>query len=139
VKGPHGRAEGAGSHSGAGGARERRILLVEDDESIREFIEMALSDDGYEVAAAADGAAALELVGRWRPQLVLLDMRMPKMDGWKFSEAYRRLPEPRPPVVVLTAARDAAQSAAEIGADDYLAKPFDLADLMRLVKRFVPD
>ena len=115
----------------------KRILLVDDDESIRQFIHMALSDDGYEVATACDGAAALELIPTWSPSLILLDMRMPGLDGWAFSERYRKTPKPHVPVVVLTAARDAAESASQIEADGFLAKPFDLADLIRIVGRFV--
>ncbi len=113
-----------------------RVLVVDDDESIRQFIELALSDDGYDVTCAAEGGAALELATSAPPNLILLDMRMPGMDGWRFAQAYRKTPRPHAPIVVLTAARDAAEYAAQIKADGYLAKPFDLADLMRLVKRF---
>lgn len=116
--------------------RQRRILVVDDDESIREFIEMALSDGGHEVRTAADGRAALDLIEGWKPTLILLDMRMPGMDGWKFSRAYREGPGPHVPIIVLTAARDAGRSASEIAADAFLAKPFDLADLLSLVERF---
>lgn len=113
-----------------------RVLLVDDDESIRDFVRMALSDVGYDVATAEDGRAALELLARWQPSLILLDMRMPRMDGWQFSRAYRDTPRPHAPIVVLTAARDAAESAAEIRADAHLAKPFQLAELIQLVRRF---
>lgn len=116
-------------------SQRQRILVVDDDESIREFIEMALSDDGHEVRTAADGRAALELIEGWKPTLILLDMRMPGMDGWKFSRAYRAGPGPHVPIIVLTAARDAAQSASEIAADAFLAKPFDLAELLELIER----
>lgn len=117
----------------------KRILVVDDDDSIREFIEMALSDDGYEVAAAPDGQTALDLALKSRPSLILLDMRMPGMDGWKFSRSYHESPGPHAPIVVLTAARDAAASAAEIQADGFLAKPFDLAELVQLIRKFSRD
>jgi CheY-like chemotaxis protein len=113
-----------------------RVLLVDDDESIRDFVRIVLSDAGYEVATAEDGQAALELLAGWSPSLILLDMRMPRMDGWQFSRVYRERPEPHAPIVVLTAARDAAASAAEIQADAHLAKPFHLADLVHLVNRY---
>jgi DNA-binding response OmpR family regulator len=58
------------------------ILFVDDDESIREFVTMALTDEGYQVSTAPHGAAAIELVNREQPSLILLDMRMPIMDGW---------------------------------------------------------
>lgn len=111
----------------------RRVLVVDDDESIRQFIEMALDDDGFEVAVAAEGASALDTAVRFRPHVILLDMRMPGVDGWSFAEAYRDAPGPHAPILVLTAARDAEVYAAEIGADAFLAKPFDLAELIRML------
>jgi CheY-like chemotaxis protein len=111
--------------------------VVDDDESIRQFIRMALTDRGYEVRVAEHGKAALALIAAGRPDLILLDMRMPVMDGWAFAQAYRALPPPHAPVIVLTAARDAEQYASQIAADAFLAKPFDLSELFRLVKQFL--
>jgi two-component system OmpR family response regulator len=65
----------------------RRVLVVDDDASIRDLVDMALSDDGYEVISAAHGAAALVLVGRAKPDVILLDMRMPVMNGRTFAQA----------------------------------------------------
>jgi CheY-like chemotaxis protein len=65
-----------------------------------------------------------------------LDMRMPVMDGWEFSRVYRESNNSHAPIVVLTAARDAAESADDIDADGYLSKPFDLLDLLDVVRRF---
>ena len=113
----------------------RRVLIVDDDDSIREFISMALTDDGYEVATAEEGLRALDLARSWKPTLILLDMRMAGMDGWSFARAYRDVPGGRAPILVLTAARDAAMYAAEIEADAFLAKPFELRDLLNLVAR----
>lgn len=110
-----------------------RILVVEDDDLIRELVNLVLSSAGYEVVTASDGAAALEAIEGARPDLVLLDMRMPVMDGWEFARRYRAQPEPHAPIVVLTAARDAAQRAAEIHANGYLGKPFDVNELLALV------
>jgi two-component system, chemotaxis family, chemotaxis protein CheY len=115
-----------------------RILVVDDDEGIAEFVGMALSDDGYEVATVLHGAAALDLVGRQAPDVILLDMRMPIMDGWEFARRYRERPGPHAPIVVMTAARDAATRASEIEADGVLAKPFDLDALLEIVARFTP-
>ena len=115
----------------------RPILIIEDDEAILSTLELALGDEGYEVLTAMDGAAALEVIERQAPALILLDMKMPVMDGWTFAHAYRRQPEPWAPVLVVTAARDAAQRAAEVGADGYLAKPFELDDLLDLVGRYL--
>jgi CheY-like chemotaxis protein len=118
--------------------RAARILVVEDDENIRELVDVILSGAGYEVVTAPDGAAALQVVGTTRPDLVLLDMRMPIMDGWEFARRYRARPEPPAPIVVLTAARDAAQRAAEIHADGFLGKPFDVESLLSLVSHHAP-
>jgi two-component system, chemotaxis family, chemotaxis protein CheY len=111
----------------------RRILIVDDDESIRQFIEMALTDRGYEIVTAEHGRAALESIAAHPPDLILLDMRMPVMDGWAFAKEYEKRPGPHAPVVVLTAARDAEEYATQIVADAYLPKPFDLKSLHGVV------
>jgi CheY-like chemotaxis protein len=113
-----------------------RVLVVDDDESIRQTVEMALSGEGYEVRTASDGAQALSLVTDWAPQVILLDMKMPGTDGWAFAAEFRSLPEPHPPVVVLTAASDAPKWAAEIDADAVLPKPFDLDALLDMVATY---
>jgi len=112
---------------------KQRILVVDDDPAILDFVSLALADEGYEVRAAADGRSALELIDQWAPDLILLDMRMPIMDGWEFAKAYAARPGPHAPIVVLTAAQDAAGLAREIQAVDYVAKPFSLDDLLRVV------
>lgn len=114
---------------------QRRILIVEDDLSIADFVEMALTDEGYQVVHMADGAAALAETIRIRPALILLDMRMPVMDGPQFAAVYRQSPPPHAPIVVLTASRDAATAAEEIAANGVLAKPFDLNDLLTLIEQ----
>jgi CheY-like chemotaxis protein len=112
-----------------------RVLVVDDDDAIRQFIQMALEGSGYEVTTAEDGQEALDAVRRAPPRVILLDMRMPVMDGWTFTRAYRATPPPHAPIVVLTAARDAGASAGEVDADAFLAKPFDLRELLGLVGR----
>jgi DNA-binding response OmpR family regulator len=110
-----------------------RVLVVEDDDNIRDLVDIVLSTAGYEVLTAPNGAAALQLIGQTRPDLVLLDMRMPVMDGWEFARRYRERAEPAAPILVLTAARDAAARAAEIDANGYLGKPFEMQELLSLV------
>jgi DNA-binding response OmpR family regulator len=110
------------------------ILLVEDDPAIRRMMQMALEDEGYEVVAVSDGFDALGAIEQRRPGLILLDLRMPRMNGWEFAESYRALPGPRAPIVALTAGRDLSAKAAEIGADAYLGKPFDLEQLIAIVR-----
>ena len=123
----------------AGVAPDAHILVVDDDPDIRQVVREMLEDEGWAVAEAPDGAAGLELARGRRPAVILLDMKMPVMDGWAFASAYRQVPPPRAPVVVVTAARDAAARAAEVGADAHLGKPFDLTDLLAVVGRFVDD
>ena len=113
--------------------RATRILVVEDDESIRELIDLVLSSAGYEVVTAENGAFALQVIDGARPDLILLDMRMTVMDGWEFARRYRASPEPHAPIVVVTAARDAAERAAEIHANGFLGKPFGVDELLALV------
>ena|SRR5215207_1390466 len=113
------------------------VLIIDDDPTIRDLIEMALVDQGYDVQAAPNGAAALELIRRTHPGVILLDMRMPVMDGWQFARTYRELPGPHAPIIVLTAARDAGTRAAEINAQGFLGKPFDLDDLLVIVAQHV--
>lgn len=113
------------------------VLAVDDDPSILELVQMALEDDGYTVMTAADGAEALELLDKHSLGLILLDMRMSRVNGWEFAEAYRRRPGPHAPIVVITAAADAAARAAEIGAEGYLGKPFGLDELSEVVSRYL--
>ena len=67
-----------------------RVLVVDDDAGIRDLLDLALTNAGYAVALAEDGAAALAMVEAVAPDVILLDMRMPVLDGWAFAEAYRR-------------------------------------------------
>lgn len=117
-------------------ADRRLILVVEDDEAILRSVEQILTDEGYAVALAFNGRDALEQVRMSAPRLILLDMKMPVMDGWAFAAAYRQLPGPHAPIVALTAAHDSRARAAEIAAAGYIAKPFDLDKLLDLVRRF---
>jgi DNA-binding response OmpR family regulator len=118
-------------------ASENPILVVDDDESILDLLEMVLEDEGYSVVLARNGADALDKLERIAPALILLDMRMPEMDGWQFAEAYRQAHTQVAPIVVITAASDAAERAAQIAADGYLGKPFDLDELVAVVGRHV--
>ncbi len=112
------------------------ILLVDDDESILSTVEFLLTDEGYTVIAAANGKEALKHIASQTPSLILLDMKMPIMDGWAFAQAYRESPGPHAPIVVMTAAHDSHKRAAEINADDVIAKPFDVNHLLDLVRKY---
>ncbi len=111
----------------------KRVLVVDDDASIRELLATALEDDGYEVVPATNGEDALSVVERWRPDVIVLDLMMPVMDGWTFAKRLRERHEI--PIVVLSAANDLARHAKTIGAADVLAKPLDLDQLLPKVAR----
>ena len=113
------------------------ILVVDDDPSIRTTVSDVLDMEGYRVVTAANGAEALERVEQNEPALVLLDMRMPVMDGWAFARAIAsRGMKLR--ILVMTAADNARAWAEEIGADGYVAKPFDLGELIAAIERLTP-
>ena len=114
-----------------------RVLVVDDDATIREMLEMMLDSEGYEVVTAQHGAAAFALLDQFKPHVILLDMKMPVLDGWAFLEQYRRRPGAKAPVVVLTAAQDDSRRASEVGADAYVAKPFAIDDLIRVLDRCI--
>jgi two-component system, chemotaxis family, chemotaxis protein CheY len=109
------------------------ILVVDDDPAIRVFVKLALEDAGYDVVVAIDGLDALEATRRHEPRLILLDMRMPRMNGWEFADAYRRERSPHAPILIMTAGRDATLS--EVGAAGWLGKPFDLDQLISSVRQ----
>jgi two-component system, chemotaxis family, chemotaxis protein CheY len=94
-----------------------------------------LEFEGYEVEAAMDGAEGLEVLERIRPTLILLDMRMPVLNGWDFARIMKERGI-NVPVLVMTAAQDARRWAQEIGADGYIAKPFHLLDLLDSVEKY---
>jgi DNA-binding response OmpR family regulator len=112
-----------------------RILVVDDDESIRELITLALEDEGHEVIGAPEGESALEMIPEIQPDVILLDNRMPVMDGREFAKRYQELGISTAALIILTAVDDPEQVAAEIGADGYLPKPFDLNDLANMVNQ----
>ena len=110
------------------------ILVIDDDPSILTTISEVLDLEGYPVQTATNGAEALRAVERARPSLILLDMRMPVLDGWGFARALQERGV-KLPILVMTAAQNARRWAEEIGADGHIAKPFDLPDLLDAVER----
>jgi CheY-like chemotaxis protein len=120
---------------------DRTVLVVEDEDILRVIVADALVEEGFTVLQATHGRAALDLIHRLGPtaiHLILLDMRMPVMDGWAFAAAYRRIAGATAPLVVMTAAQDAEAWGDQVGAAATVSKPFDLSDLIDTVERFIP-
>jgi CheY-like chemotaxis protein len=117
--------------------RRGPILVVEDDADLLALMEMILSEAGRRVRTACDGGAALERVDEELPALIFLDMRMPGMNGWDFAREFSARYGRPCPIVVVTAAEDARLRAEEIGADAWLAKPFDIEDVLAIADRYL--
>jgi CheY-like chemotaxis protein len=109
------------------------VLVVEDDSDLVSLMELVLSDAGYRVRTASDGAVALARVAEEMPGLILLDMRMPGMNGWEFAREFRQRHGRAAPIVVVTAAENARARAAEVEAEGWLSKPFEIDDVLRMV------
>jgi two-component system, chemotaxis family, chemotaxis protein CheY len=108
--------------------------VIDDDPSILETVTDILEFEGYRVITARNGAEGLQALQHALPSVILLDMRMPVLDGWAFARAMaeRNL---RVPILVMTAAQDAGRWAQEINASGFLAKPFNLFDLIDAVRQ----
>jgi len=113
----------------------RRILVVDDDDELAEVVRQVLRDAGHSVATVRHGAAALELVSHHSPDLILLDLSMPIMDGWSFVTQYRRTAKQGARIVLLTANQHAPEIARTLQADGYITKPFEMEDLLAVVGR----
>lgn len=109
------------------------VLVVDDDADLREVVALGLELEGYRVSQARDGLWALAMLEREPANLVLLDLKMPVMDGPSFLAAYRARGG-RSPVVVVTASENARLRAHEVGADGFVGKPFDLDALLDVVR-----
>ncbi len=113
------------------------ILVVDDDPDIARFVEVNLRSAGYDVAVAGDGEAALEQAGALRPDLVLLDVMMPRLDGFEVAQRLRKNPQTaNTSIIMLTAKALSADKVTGLqsGADDYIIKPFDPIELLARVK-----
>ena len=111
-----------------------RILIVEDEMKIARFIELELAHEGYEVAVSGDGRSGLEKVAAWKPDLIVLDLMLPRLSG---IEVCRRVRQERDtPIIMLTAKDDVSDKVMglDMGADDYMTKPFAIEELLARIR-----
>ncbi len=113
---------------------QHRILVVEDDRTLLETLEYNLRGEGYQVLTATDGLTALEVARKERPDLIVLDLMLPRLDGFEVCRILRR--ETSVPILMLTARADEVDRVVglEVGADDYLTKPFSMRELLARIK-----
>lgn len=111
-----------------------RVLVVDDEPSIREFLQLGLEYEGFLVSLAEDGSSALRRVHEWKPHVVILDIMMPRLDGLEVCRALRQDPNL---IVIFLSAKDQVEDrirGLDLGADDYLVKPFSFKELMARIR-----
>lgn len=111
-----------------------RVLVVDDEPTIVEFLKMGLTYEGYQIKTAADGRAAVQMAQEWRPQLVILDIMLPKLDGLAVCQ---RLRESHDLAIIMLTAKDEVEDKVHglrQGADDYLTKPFSFVELLARIQ-----
>lgn len=119
------------AHAGAS------VLVVDDEPQVVWMLQFSLEAEGFRTFAARDGRVALEEIRRHHPELMLLDIMMPSVDGWSVLEQLKELPEAERPRVVIVSARASLRDrakAAELGADAFVAKPFDVDILVEILR-----
>lgn len=111
-----------------------KILIVDDDANICELLRLYLEKDGFETIVANDGEQAVEFAGKYAPDLILLDIMLPKLDGWQVCREIRKTSET--PIIMLTAKGETFDKilGLELGADDYVSKPFDTKEVIARIK-----
>ena len=112
----------------------KKILVVDDEKRIVEIVQAYLERDGYRVIVAFDGKSAIDLARKAQPDLVVLDLMLPQIDGWDVCRVLRK--ESEIPIIMLTARDDTTDKIVglELGADDYVTKPFDPKELVARVR-----
>jgi CheY-like chemotaxis protein len=122
-----------------GAAVRRRVLIVDDEEGFRDGVADLLDMEGYDVSVARDAVEAVRVLPVFRPEVILLDLRMPHLDGEGFLRGMTGLPASRRvPVVLISAKEDLAQIATRTGAAGYLSKPFEAPQLLSLLEKVLP-
>ena len=111
-----------------------KILIVDDDENLCELLRLYLEKDGFDTIVANDGEQAVEFAAKYSPDLILLDIMLPKLDGWQVCREIRKTSET--PIIMLTAKGETFDKilGLELGADDYVSKPFDTKEVIARIK-----
>lgn len=122
----------AGSATG-----DRHVLVVDDDRTLQQVIRWALEDEGLLVETAGTGSQAVERATRRRPALLVLDYGLPELDGAGVAAALRGAHDVPVPILLITADGRSAEKARRVGALDYLQKPFEVDDLVAIVRRLL--
>jgi len=112
------------------------ILIIDDDEQLHKSFHKLLSEEGYTAESAASGEAGLEIIKDRLPDLVIVDIRLPGMNGLKTFQAIHRI-EPKLPVIIMTAygTTETAIEATKMGAFDYILKPFEIPEMLAVIKQ----
>jgi two-component system, OmpR family, KDP operon response regulator KdpE len=113
--------------------RPRRVLAIDDDDGLLDMLNLLLCQTDFDLRTARGGKTGLELAITWEPDVILLDLGMPDLDGATFLEQYRKATTSPAPVVLLTGALDGVSRATELGVSMFLSKPFDLGTLVDVV------
>jgi DNA-binding response OmpR family regulator len=134
-QGPRDPAPSAGGSAGRG--TRAKILIVEDEPDLAWLERFNLESEGFEVEVALEGRAALEALDRFRPDVLVLDVMLPRVNGWSvLARAGQLPPEGRPRVILVSALPGVAEQARQEGLDAlFLAKPFEMEELIRAVER----
>lgn len=118
----------------------KRLLVIDDEVDIGETVKIRLEVNGYSVNLAYDGLDGIDKAVKTRPDLILLDILMPQVDGFEVCRRLRKIPETQNiPIIMLTAIKspESLQKAKEAGAQDYLAKPFESGELVEIVRFYL--
>jgi CheY-like chemotaxis protein len=118
--------------------KSKTIFVVEDSPDISFVLSELLESEGFKVQVAENGVVALELLQKYGvPDLILLDMIMPKMNGWEFAKEFTEKYDHLCPIIAMTAAADAKQRAKDINAVDFIEKPFDFDKLLATINKHI--